>query len=276
MIESLLLIPEKCMVQNKILVSKFFDDDYFESVRSITWLASLKPLFVNVTAVKTETIRYEEIQIICVDLTETDNLYGVANAFYKKIKYPCLLVMRYNNKFLFSTCQFDAGKDDYNSNKLHSIQFSHWIYPDLLSDGAKRTINKINNALNLESDLKTIYTELSHAVQFFRLEGTTKAHVKRLLYDMIGPTSDNKLDNIMQYATPYKKHHLTEQTLAAKYDKSKRTKSFTYSYDYEDIWYCLQKYEPSKRVIEGRRYRDIEDLMNSIDTKLSGGGKRWK
>ena len=79
----------------------------------------------------------------------------------------------------------------------------------------------------------------------------------------------------MQYATPYKKHHLTERTVAAKYDKSKRTKSFTYSYDYEDIWYCFQKYEPSNKAIEGRRYRDIEDLVFSIDEKINNDGKRW-
>ncbi len=246
-----------------------------KSVETVIWYASLKPDSLGADAVKNETVRYEEIQIIIVKLTYTDCIYDVARVIYKSIKYPCLLVFRYQNKFSCSVCQFRAGTIDYNNNILHNILFSHWVYPDLLTPKAELMLEKINSALGEKSNLLSIYTGIVHAIENFKISGISKAHVDRLLRDMLGRTLPKSLDKIMKYCTPYKIFFASEPSIAARYDKSKRRSDFRYSYDYEDIWYCFMQYEPTKKVIVGRRYRDIEELVYKIDSKLEDSDNRW-
>lgn len=274
----LLKIPEQCKCNIYIPIEKMFyniDSDISMSVQSIHWVASLKPTLLDVQAVKTEAIRYEEIQILYVELNNTDNLFDIAHAMCKSIKYPCLLIMHYQYKFLFGCCQFYAGKINYGNNILRTIDFSHWIYPDLLSGGAEKLLDILNQAINEKGDLSCIYTKISHAIKNFKLSGITKAHIDRILRDMLGSVSSKRRDEIMAYCSPYKKHSPTDASLATKYNKSKRTSNYTYSYDREDVWYCLLNYEPTKRIVVGRRYRDIDDLIYTIDTKLVENTYRW-
>lgn len=262
-------IPEQCALKINVPLSKFMspDSDIGQSVESIQWCASVKPEFTGITAVNSDIIRYDELQIFLINLVNTDFLFEVARKIYKKVKYPCLLILKYQDKFLVSTCQFDAGKVDRDNNLLHAVNFSHWIHADLLSPGASRMICEINESLNEKSDLYHIYLKMTYAIQNFRLGGTTKAHVDRLLYDIRGRTSATKRDAIMKYCTPYKKHAPLDASRATKYDKAKRTADYTYSYDYEDIWYCLMCCKETQEVIKKRKYRDIEDLVYSIDSK---------
>ena len=201
-----------------------------------------------------------------LDLENTDYLYGIAHQIFKKVKYPCLLVMCYQNKFLCSCCRIAAGKIDYDNNILGRICFSHWIHPDLLTDKSQNMLSEINQALNLKSNLYDIYIKMAHAIESFKLSGISRAHVDRLLQDMLGKTPASKRDEIMQYCTPYKKFVPRNGTQAAKFEKEKN--HYEFRYDSEDIWYCLLKNEKTRKVISGRRYRDIEDLIISIDTKL--------
>lgn len=262
-------IPKQCALNLNIPLEKFFvgAPSIRSSVIAVHWRASIKPMLTGTAAVNRGNIRYEEIQILSVELKDSDNLFAILHGIYKQIKYPCLVDVQYKDKFLISTCQFRAGKVDRDDNIIYCINCSHWIHPDLLSSGAVQMIDEINRALAQQGDLRSIYTEMVHAVQRFRLNGTTKAHIDRLLFDMIGKTSPTKRDEIMKYCTPYRKHAPINSSRAAKYDKAKRRSTFSYAYDYEDIWYCLLKFEQTKKVVLGRRYRDIQELVFQIDTK---------
>lgn len=263
-------IPQNCICNITIPTQKFFgDSELVDLVEGIQWYASLKPSLINAQPVKNSDIRYEEIQILCLKLTDTNNLYEIVRTIFKQVKYPCLLLIEYENKFLCGCCRFNAGKIDYDNNILKQIVFSHWIHPDFLSANAGKTIENINHALNKRTDLYDIYTEITHSIQNFSLNGITKAHVERLLKDLLGPCSAKKRDTILAYCTPYKKYAPTDTSKSAKYDRNKRTSNYTYRYDIEDIWYCLKQYEPTNAVVVGRRYKDIEDLIYSIDSKLN-------
>lgn len=272
-------IPDECRLNKVIPIDKFFSDtnpEISSSVESIQWIASLKPSILGIQSIKNETIRYEEIQILDLVLNGTEYLYDIARSIYKSIKYPCLLIFHYQNKLIFSSCQFKAGRIDYDDNILRTIHFSHWIYPDLLSDSATEFLEIINQSIHTKGDLYEIYTQLSHAIENFSLSGITQNHVELILRDMLGSCSPKRRDTIMKYCSPYKKFTPTDASKASKYDKTKRNPHFfKYSYDLEDVWYCLLNYEPTKKIIAGRRYRDIEDLIFSIDTKLENYSDRW-
>lgn len=275
---SLLNVLDKSIRNSSVPLEKLFakaPEAVGKSVESVIWYASLKPDVLEADAVKNETIRYEEIQILIVKLTGTDYMYDIARLVYKSIRYPCLLVFQYQNKFTCSVCQFEAGAIDYDNNILHNILFSHWIHPDLLTAKAKLMIDRINSSLSEKSNLLSIYTGIAHAIENFRLSGISKAHVDRILRDMLGKTLPKSLDKIMKYCTPYKIFFASEHSIAARYDKSKRRTDSRYSYDYEDIWYCLMQYDKTRNVIVGRRYRDIEELIYKIDSKLENCDNRW-
>lgn len=270
-------IPKQCALNLNIPLEKFFvgAPSIRSSVIAVHWRASIKPMLTGTAAVNRGNIRYEEIQILSVELKDSDNLFAILHGIYKQIKYPCLVDVQYKDKFLISTCQFRAGKVDRDDNIIYCINCSHWIHPDLLSTGAVQMIDEINSALAQQGDLRSIYTEMVHAVQRFRLNGTTRAHIDRLLFDMIGKTSPTERDEIMKYCTPYRKHAPINSSRAAKYNKAKRRSAFTYSYDYEDVWYCLLKFEQTKKVVLGRRYRDIQELVFQIDTKWLESDEEW-
>ena len=272
---NLLSIPEFCICNIHIPLEKVFPESPPKNVQSILWYASLKPDFIKALAVKNEVNRYEEIQVISVVLTDMDSIYDITRRICKGIKYPCLLIFNYRDKYMCGVCHFNAGKISYSENILKNIRLSHWIHPDLLSVGAKKMIDTINRSLEAKSNLLEIYTDIVHAVENFALSGTTKAHVDMLLKDMLGNVSAKKRDEIMKYCTPYQKHFATDISIAAKYDKNRRTANYVYSYDYEDIWYCLMQYEPTRKAIVARRYRDIEELVFTIDTKLEEYANRW-
>lgn len=266
---SLLDIPEQCICRISVPSNKLLKTAAtISAVESALWYASIKPQLVNVKPVKTDTIRYEEIQVFCLKITQTDNIYDIAREVFSNVKYPCLILMHYKNKFICAACQFSTGKTDYEKNVLKHIVFSHWIYPDDLSHAANIAMAKINCAFQAETFLNEIYTQIVHAIESFSLSGITKAHVDRLLKDMLGKCSPKRRDEILIYCTPYKKHFPTDNSLRTKYDRSKRTENYIYRYDVEDIWYSLRKYDATNKVIAGRRYRDVEDLIFSIDSKL--------
>lgn len=271
----LLNIPECCICNINIPLEKIYEGCSEKHVQSVLWYASLKPNFIKASAVINESVRYEEIQVIKIVLTAPDSLYDVARKLYKSIKYPCLIIFNYKNKYMLGACKFDAGKINYTENILRRLSFSHWVYPDLLSSGAKRMIDTINALFESQYDLLSLYTYIMHAIENYALAGTTRTHVDRILKDMLGSISAKKRDEIMKYCTPYQKHFVTDLSIATKYDKNKRTSNYVYSYDYEDIWYCLMQYESTCKIINARRYRDIEDLLFSIDTKLDEYENRW-
>lgn len=267
-----LRIPEQCVVNREINKKVFFDGDKLnlaKSVKSIIWYASLKPGFINAKPVRTSDIAYEEIQVFQIEITNSEHLFFIANVLYRKVQYPCILIMKLGKKYCVGACPFTVGKKDSDKNILRNRVFSHWIFPDLLSTGASKFFSAINQSIETDDDLQSIYTRIYHAVQMFLLRGTTKVHVDKLLCDLVGVNncSDSIRKEILQYCTPYKKHMPTDDSVATKFDGSKRTANYFYSYDYEDIWYCLMQYAPTKKIIENRRYRDIEDLIYCIDSK---------
>lgn len=270
-------IPKQFALNLNIPLEKFFDGNpsIRSSVIAVHWRASIKPILNGASAVNSGKIRYEEIQILSVELKDSDNLFAILHGIYQKIKYPCLVEVQYKDKFLISTCQFRAGEIDRDNNIIVCINCSHWIHPDLLSTGALQMIDEINSIFGQQGDLLAIYTKMDQAVQRFKLSGITRAHIDRLLYDMLGKTSPKKRDEIMKYCTPYRKYTPINNSRAAKYDKTKRQSAFSYAYDCEDIWYCFLKYEQTKKVVLGRRYKDIQDLLFQIDIKLAENGEGW-
>lgn len=267
----ILNIPEKCIVNRPVPKQKFWknsneiDSEIYEAITAITWYASIKPGIVPVQPIVNEDETFEEIQIFEIGITESNQVFGIAKYICSKISYPCLLLIHNEEKFVFASCMIRNSRTDSQKNVLARPSISHWLHADYMSDKALSMINQISDALCSTCDIKTIYLQVTHAIQFYPLSGTTKAQAYELVKFLLGKRSER----VLKKCTPYIHHSPINSSMKAKYDKTARSKSYTYVYDYEEIWYFFMTCQETRDRIEKCRYRDIEDII------YSASGQGW-
>lgn len=262
---SILTVPDGTKVNIDIPLATIYGDCELP-VQKITWCATIKPTVCPVIPVVDDIHSYEEIQVIHVGLTDPSMLFEVCRPIYKAIRYPCLLLVQYQEKFVLGACPYKCGERDREENILNTLMFSHWLYPKQLSEKGKGFLQHVNGLLRETKNLKEMYMGIYHQIQFFALGGLTKNHVSKLVYDLTGK---KEIRGLFFQSTPYKKHFPVDDSVKTKYDATKRTKSYWYRFDTEDLWYALMSYEPTRKVILGRKYKDIDELIRVIDQKYA-------
>lgn len=264
--EKYLKIPKESICNINIPIDRFFDEEdiYKKDVHSIKWYASLKPELIGAVSSRNETVRYEEIQIFIIEINSMTDIYALVKPIYKGIKYPCLLLLhdKDKDKFCLSACSFSPGKKEYNDNILHSMRFSHWIHTDFISPKANECLEHINEIIYAKGDLERMYTNICNAITNFTLSGITKQAVSNVYVYLNGKIDKTERELLEKYCSPYKKYLRTDNSKKSKYNKNCRKDQFIYRYDLEDVWYCLCKSERVSKVIEKRKIRDIEELLN--------------
>ena len=266
----LLKIPEQCLFPSpkSIPLDKICENCKPEDidVSEINWIGTISPICSNVEAYKDANLLLEEIQLLHLCLTGPDKLYETAKAIYRALRYPCLLIMQYEGKYLLSACKFNVGKIDSDKNVLSKPCFSHWLHPECLSDKAAEFIDKINSQLTASGSLKDIYINILHEIQYFALGGIkSKKQAISIFTYLTGKKPDTEFLEIAKICTPYKRRGVKYSGLKAKYDKTQRTNSYTYSYDSEDVWYCLMTYEKTMVSLTNKRCKNIDELMYRMD-----------
>ncbi len=273
----LINIPKQCICNRVIPIAKIFSKDQEQlssAVNAVSWYAVIRPSNFNSEKVVTNSLRYEEIQIIQVDIKNADLLFDVARVIYRRIKYPCILIIGYNGvctKYVVSACRFSPGKNDYDVNVLQSLVMSHWVHPDCLSDNAKQFIDSLNEALEKNGNLYEIYSALYQAITMFKLSGTSKTHTKSLIDYICGKWENPKVgdkDKILRFCTPYRFNRLRHRSRTNYYSRNNGNQPYSLIYDYEDIWYCFLQNDYIRNYLEKNRYRDIGYLVYCIDDKL--------
>lgn len=268
----LLNIPNKCIVNSAIPCDKIFFGPFEDEkafVQNITWVASINFARSNVTPVLSDTIRYEEIQVIQVVLNDAKHLYDIARPIFKSIKYPTVLIAcmeSISKKYAVGVCNFDKGKINEAENILGSIIFSHWIHPDQLSIGAETLLNAISQTLCMESDILTMYTKIVNAVSLFQLGGLSKQKTMLIVRNMLGSGRDRNANQLLRFCDPYIKLKPDDSSSMGRYSQKTLTTQ-KIVYDTEDLWYCFMNDERTSKIIAGRKYKDINDLIFHICEK---------
>ena len=233
-------------------------------VKEIRWYASYAPKS-NIPALQSGSEkRHDEIQFISVELLDPNDLYAVCVPIFKQIKYQVLICLKYQGKFVFSACRFQPGDKDWTKNVLGTVLFSHWIYPDMMSDCAKKFIEELKAAITPSENIENTYKKICEVILDFWIGGITGKAVSKILYDMI---SQKTMSHLLDNCTPYKVYQPKSNTKYAKYQKRDEMQQYSYRYDLEDLWYALMKNERTRRVIEGRGYKDVNEMVSSILSK---------
>lgn len=265
--KKLLKIPKQSMLDRAIPLERLYLENVEEmqkKVESVQWVAIIMPQVNDVTAVVDGQKIYEEIHFIEVHTTDPSNQYDICVPIFKQIKYPTLTCIAYQNKRMFAACNFHPGKNNSNENILKSVLFSHWLYPELLSDGAKSFLQELNRAIIAKGSLGDIYNHICESILNFRVSGIMQGMISKLLYDMIGKKS---VAHLLDNCTPYKCYAPVNQSIYARYEKRDRSKPSVKHYDTEDLWYALHVNEKTRKVIEGWGYRNMEELIYRIMEK---------
>lgn len=182
-----------------------------------------------------------------------------------------MLIIQYRDRYTISACRFTPGKNDYSANVNRAKVFSHWIFPDNLSTGATKLLDRINEAIAKGGDLQVMYDSIFDAIRDFSIGGVSRPHVVRLVTHLTG---GKKVDeSFWEKCTPYKLHYLDGYGKAAQYKK--RTNQFKYVFDTEDLWHAFLSDEKIKASISTRRYRDIDELIQTIDERYDRQRGEW-
>lgn len=262
----LINIPNEASLNISIPKEKFEDSNSngLHFVDCITWSGVIKPGVMDAEATITERFRYEEIQFLKVDIISREKIYDIGKAIFSKIKYPCVVEFVCDDTVIIGCCKFEKGKVNQAENVNKRMLFSHVLKKELLSPQAEKMIKGINiHVSEGEGTIGDIYSGICNLIEDYRLSGTSRSHCDRLIEDMIGKTSSKKKAEIRKYCVPYEYHSIVSGNRFS----GKRASNYTLVHDYEELWYCFMKEPQIKQIIEKRKYRDIEDLIHSIDSK---------
>lgn len=267
-------IDEKAKVKKEIAKDKIYDpsSEVIHEVESISWRGCIKPVISEVVPSVNGRKRYEELQLLKVVINSRDNLYSLAKALYRAIKYPCVVEYQMGDATCIGADKFNAGLIDQSKNIMSGLYFSHWIRQDYMSKDATRMIVRVNEALSAGGEIASIVQNVCNAIGDYRLSGTSRAHVDRLRSELIGskPSSFRKI--VEKICVPVKYYPGSSfKSKKERYEK-RSGKGYRIIYDYEELWYCFMACEETRRIIENKRIRNMEDLIYSLEIDVDDNG----
>ena len=263
-------VKRECIVDKEVQVSRFVGDNCTKELKSIIkkiiWYGTIKPGISKVDASISDTQRYEEIQLLEVEIQDRQQLFDVGKVIFSSVKYPCIVEFSMDDVISIGCCTFSPGKKDYSENVNKSMVFSHFLHRDLISPQAKKMVDQINDALSEERvSIGDIYSKVKGRILDYKLGGMSRDHVDRLIVDMLGKTPSGRKAEIRKYCIPYEYHQPIVGS--GKYGNKRKFSNYTLVHDFEEVWYCFMKDLQVRSMIEKRGYRDMEHLVFAIDSK---------
>jgi hypothetical protein len=170
-LNTILQIPEKCLVNKKITKAFFkrnFDlissekallDD-FNVISAIDWLASVNPTTSNINLYKDDQYLYEEVQVIIVHTSEIDfekNHQRIADLIQKYIPYPILLSVVNNFRFVLNACDKKINQNDSSRRTMEKKYSTESIDQQTKTERQESFINSLSFSELDKTNLKTYY-----------------------------------------------------------------------------------------------------------------------
>lgn len=141
------VLPKKLFYE-KVEISNTIKQEFVDKIEKITWKYKIAESNINVS--KTENI--EEIEIFEIILEKKYNSKNIIKVITKKISYPILFIIKYENEFQYAI--------KYEEN----IYFSEWnneLIFDFMDFNLEKVYENIVKVItNIEDNSKTVKDEL--------------------------------------------------------------------------------------------------------------------
>lgn len=249
-------------------LAKVFDSESIEhfGVDRCIWLLSIKPAVRNVESYVKDRVRLEEIEVLSLHINskpDTEGYYRLLKQIHSQIRYPCVVFLEYKNKYKVVAWSFVDSVSSSDHNILRSKYETSWIYDPPSSEKTQKCVSELSTLLlDGEGCIKELYEQICRTIgNCYPQYIGSRQHLVRIVYDLCG-----KKNHPVLHGIDCDKRYEVKNS-RARFEKKVYGSSYKYVYEHEDVWHALMQDEQLKRIIENRRYRDMEDMVFSIDSK---------
>lgn len=173
-----LSLPKSCYINSRMPKKAFTDNPEFdlkkeektilkEYVENIYLEYSLKPHLLNIPNYDDEKVRYEEIEIIKVKLTEKFKEDKVCNIIQKYIQYPILIFIECNNFIKINATIKKINKVEKEKLSIEEMIYTHWINLNELKEKEKDFLESLSIDKLKINNLFTVYKDLINNINSF-------------------------------------------------------------------------------------------------------------
>ena len=191
-----LQIPERCLLSRRITKAFFkrnFDLtisekgllDNTSAFATITWLASINPGNANVPAFSESQMMFEELQVITVEMEETDfsvNYPKFAELIQKHIPYSILLALYNKQSLVLNTCNKVINQNDVSRRIIEKRFFSQEILVNEADENQSAFLKSLTFANLDKTNLKTLYEGYTERIINLQTAGVTGVFEPRPQY----------------------------------------------------------------------------------------------
>ena len=266
---NILKINKKCVVDKEITanVHRKLSEDLSlfvkDNVKKITWYASLRPCETEMIPHEDESKKYEEIQILLLELKTYENIFQIAKTVMNAIPYPVLLVFAYKNKAKIVMSKIRKSKAGNREYVIESLFQTIWVYPEEPLAKDTQILSYLNVEIASEVSVYDVYNKLFNDILLHKWQGMTKAQAYRIIDYLLGKASGTKKAKILQSCDVVNFYPPANQGKNAKFQR--RSSSHYCLHDYGDIWHALMNCPDTRKVLEYRKIESLEYLLYKCD-----------
>ncbi len=192
--------PEKSLLQRR-LTKVFFTKNFQlkagekrllnNNIKSMQWLASLKPATCNVAASMTDEYAFDEIQIFTVQLDDSDfekQCKAVSEFIQRHVPYQILMVIESENQLAFSTTDKRINQSDKSKRTIESFYHTPAINKLYKRDVDSSFTDALHFRQVQKDSLATVYQSYINAIIQYQAACITGTYIthdhKRTTEDM--------------------------------------------------------------------------------------------
>jgi hypothetical protein len=241
-------------------------------VKNIIWLAMIRPAETKIAAFENTKYKYEEIQIIEVELdsySEYDEFYYIARLINKYIPYPLIILIKFCEKYRLIMNLISKNNKNHSLFKIDEILITYWIYPKSPSLISTKILECIDTSRYQSKNNFELYVAMYNNVKKYARKCLLETSL-HFFFSQFLKMDESSIEDEIEF--------IQNNCIGEKYKppESKRNKDVyshqderhtiaKYQYDYEDIWHLFQQRTKIKRYLALKNISSMIQLMDIIN-----------
>jgi hypothetical protein len=249
---------------------KMFD----KLVKNVVWLAIIRPAETGIPAFENIKYKYEEIQILEVELnsyTEYDEFYYITSLINKCIPYPLIILIKYHEKYRIIMNLIRKNLKNRSLFKIEEILITFWVYPKFPSLVSKKIMEQLNIPKYQSKNNFELYTEMYNNIKLYSrkcLQETTLYFFFSHFLNMNESDIEDEIEYIeSNYIGEKYKPPVSKSKIDIYCPQDERHTIPKYQYDYEDIWHAFQQRIKIDHYLKAHNINSMIKLMDIIAEK---------
>lgn len=171
-------ISENCLANQTIFKKTFLESvDLLASdkklindhIKKVIWKYCLKPDNTNISIYKDEEREYLEIEIIEVQLNETNKVKRIAEIIMRAIPYPILLVFVKDNQIQLVTGDMRKNLSDSSKVTVGEFIFTDWFEVKSEDQFVEKLLNDLNFKQLNSANFYQLYQDINNKLNLYNV-----------------------------------------------------------------------------------------------------------